>query len=113
MSPVNAAATALYDARGKALTADAPPYDGDGGMMHVRDVVDVIYDSESRDFDGAVDLIWVLPAGDDPLPIPQAIFGQVVSVLDENGAVAVHATSRDAIFAAVENVTAFLGGGRA
>jgi len=105
--------TALYGLWNKALTPNAPAWDGEGGMAAARSTFSVFHNVDLPETARAVDLTWALPVGSQPLPIPDVILAAVVAVLDGGGSIAMTATCQEAILAAIDGFLPFLGGGRA
>lgn len=105
--------TALFGLFKVALTTDAPPMDGRGGMLAARSVFRLFYSADIVDHDGSVDLTWVLPAGANPLPIPDLILAEVVLTLDHGGSIAIAGTCTRSIDSALAVLIPLLGGGNA
>lgn len=105
--------TALYGLWNKALTPNAPAWDGEAGMMAARSTFSVFHNLDLPETATAVDLTWALPVGPQPLPIPDAILAAVIAVLDGGGSIALAATCQEAILTAIDGFLPFLGGGRA
>lgn len=105
--------TALYGPFNLAMTPDAPAWGGRGGMLAARSVFRLFYSADIVDHDGLVDLTWALPAGANPLPIPELILAEVVLILDDGGAVAIAGTCNEAIDTALATLLPLLGGGNA
>lgn len=105
--------TALYGPFNLAMTPDAPPWGGKGGMLAARSVFRLFYSADIVDHDGSSDLVWALPAGTNPLPIPDPILSEVVLMLDDGGAVAIAGTCNEAIDVALATILPLLGGGNA
>ena len=105
--------TALYGYFNLPLTANAPAWSGEHGMAAARSAFSVFHNIDLPKTAQAVDLTWALPVGAQPLPIPAEILAMVVAVLDRGGSVAMAATCREAILAAIDGFLPFLGGGKA
>lgn len=102
---------ALYDGWGDLLHGDAGV--GYEAAIRARPICHVLTDDSIEwlaSSGGTVDLIWCLPDGPDPFPIPEEMLARLVVVTDAGGCVAVHATDAEAIAAAIDAVLTMTGG---
>lgn len=114
-APVFAGA-ALFDGYGNPVgDVSLPPLDGPDGLMRSRPVCRILFDlNDEAAWERAdVDLIFVLPLGLGPHPIPDDTLAAMVGVMDQGGRIALHASSDEAAEWAISAAVALTGGWRA